>query len=151
MLKILLHSCKLIILGTLVSFSAFSQTGTVKGIVWEDETNDVVVGANVLVRGTTTGTISNADGSFELADVPAGNQVIVVSFIGYGSRELAVRVSAGAVTDMGRIKLESQSIGLEEISVIASVAIDRKTPVAVSTVKGAVIEAKVGYQEFPEM
>lgn len=151
MIKTLPLYCKLIAFAMMLCTAAFAQTGSVKGIVWEDETNDVVVGANVILKGTTTGTISNADGSFELNDVPAGSQVILISFIGYGSREIPVKVPVGGTADLGRIKLETQSIGLEEISVIASVAIDRKTPVAVSTVKGPAIEAKVGNQEFPEM
>jgi len=151
MLKTLPFYGKLLILAMMLGTTAFAQTGSVKGIVWEDETNDVVVGANVILKGTTTGTISGADGAFQLDNIPSGSQVILVSFIGYGSREIPVKVPNGSAVDLGRIKLESQSIGLEEISVIASVAIDRKTPVAVSTIKGPAIEAKVGNQEFPEM
>jgi outer membrane cobalamin receptor len=128
-----------------------AQTGSVKGIVWEQETNEGVAGANIILKGTATGTISAADGSFELAGLPPGNQVIAISFIGYASREIPVRIQAGTTHDLGRIMLETQAIGLQEISVIASVAIDRKTPVAVSTIKGPEIEAKVGNQEFPEI
>ena len=151
MIKTLPLYSKLVVVAIMLCSTAFAQTGSVKGIVWEDETNDIVVGANIILRGTTTGTISNADGSFQLDNVPSGSQIIVISFIGYGSKEIPVRVPDGSAVDIGRIKLESQSIGLEEISVIASVAIDRKTPVAVSTIKGPAIEAKVGNQEFPEM
>ncbi len=53
--------------------------------------------------------------------------------------------------NLGIIKLESSQVGLEEIQIIASVAVDRKTPVAVSTIKAADIELKLGTQEFPEI
>src|SRR5690606_25759173 len=115
---------------------ACAQTGSVKGIVWEQETNEGVAGANIILKGTATGTISAADGSFDLSRSPAGNQVIAISFIGYAPREIPVRIQPGSTQDLGRIILETQAIGLQEISVIASVAIDRKTPVAVSTIKG---------------
>jgi CarboxypepD_reg-like domain/TonB-dependent Receptor Plug Domain/TonB dependent receptor-like, beta-barrel len=134
-----------------IASAAYAQTGSVIGVIRDDEANDVVVGANVLLKGTTTGTISGADGSFQLSELPAGNQVIVISFIGYASREIPVRIAVGTTVDLGKLILETQAIGLEEINVIASVAIDRKTPVAVSTIKGPEIEAKVGNQEFPEI
>ncbi len=47
--------------------------------------------------------------------------------------------------------MEFESIGLSEVSVIASVAVDRKTPVAVSTISGEKIEEIVGNQEYPEV
>ena len=151
MSKDLLPKIMLVAIMLSAAGSVSAQTGSVKGIVWEQETNEGVVGANILLKGTAMGTISAADGTFELGGLPTGNHVIAISFIGYASREIPVRIQAGTTHDLGRVLLESQAIGLEEISVIASVAIDRKTPVAVSTIKGAEIEAKVGNQEFPEI
>src|SRR5690606_39617437 len=78
-----------------------AQTGSVKGIVWEQETNEGVAGANIILKGTATGTISAADGSFELAGLPPGNQVIAIPFIGYASREIPVRIQAGTTHDLG--------------------------------------------------
>lgn len=149
--KKILLKVKLITFVLLTAGLVNAQTGSVNGVVWDQDLGEGIVGANIILKGTATGTISGADGSFELGGLPAGNLVISISFIGYGSREIPVRIQAGSTTDLGRILLETQAIGLQEISVIASVAIDRKTPVAVSTIKGAEIEAKVGNQEFPEI
>lgn len=151
MRKKLLLGLKLLAIALFSTGFVNAQTGSVKGVILDQESNESVVGANIILQGTSTGTISGTDGSFELGGLPVGNQVIVISFIGYGSREIPVRIQAGSAIDLGTITLESQAIGLQEISVIASVAIDRKTPVAVSTIKGAEIEAKVGNQEFPEI
>lgn len=147
----LLLEFKLVTLMVFAAGLACAQTGSVRGIIWEQESDEGITGANIILKGTATGTISGADGSFELGGLPAGNQVIAISFIGYAPREITVRIVAGSTADLGRVILETQAIGLQEISVIASVAIDRKTPVAVSTVKGTEIEAKVGNQEFPEV
>jgi outer membrane cobalamin receptor len=129
---------------------SFGQTASVRGQVVDQETSEGIVGANIIVKGTTTGAVSDVEGNFELSQLPAGQSVLVVSFVGYTPREIPIN-SAGRSINLGMIKLESQAVGLDEINIIASVAIDRKTPIAVSTVKGSVIETKIGNQEFPEI
>lgn len=135
----------------LTTIVAFSQTGSVKGIVEDIETGETVVGANVIIKGTASGTLSDANGLFLIEGVSVGAQTVVITYVGYGAKEIPVSVGAGEIIDLGVIKVQGEAIGLQEVSVIASIAIDRRTPVAVSTIKGSTIEAKVGNQEFPEM
>lgn len=66
---------------------ALSQNITVKGVV-KDGTGESVIGASVLQKGTTNGTITDFEGGFTL-NVPS-NSVIVVSFVGYKSQEISV-------------------------------------------------------------
>ena len=66
---------------------AFSQTGTVTGIV--RDASGPVIGANVIVKGTTNGDVTNIDGRFTISNVPR-NAVLQVSFIGYVSQEVPV-------------------------------------------------------------
>jgi outer membrane cobalamin receptor len=112
-----------------------------------DETNQPLPGASVVVKGTTNGTSTDFDGKFTLqADANSGT--IVISFIGFQSKEVSFSSSK---TNLGVIQLAEDS-SLDEIIVTAtSFAIDRKTPVAVSTIKAADIERKLGSQEFPEV
>ena len=78
----------------------------------------------------------------------ANSGTIVISFIGFQSKEVSFSSSNGK---LGTIQLQEDD-SLDEIILTAtSFAIDRKTPVAVSTVKAADIEAKLGSQEFPEI
>lgn len=135
----------------LISISAFAQSGSVKGTVTDDETGESLVGVNILIKGTSNGTITDETGQFLLEGISSGPQVLVISYIGYATKEISVNVTANQTSNAGTIQIGSQAIGLQEVSIIASIAIDRKTPVAVSTVKGSTIEAKVGNQEFPEM
>jgi hypothetical protein len=118
-------------------------TGTVV-----DDTNQPLPGASVVVKGTTNGTSTDFDGKFTLkADTNSGT--IVISFIGFKTREVAFSSSKA---NLKSIKLEEDSGSLDEIVLTAtSFAIDRKTPVAVSTIKSAEIERKLGSQEFPEI
>ena len=71
--------------GMLISAQAYGQALTIKGVV-KDKAGEPVIGANVLVKGTTNGTITDFDGNFVLnADK---NDIIAISFIGYQTQEL---------------------------------------------------------------
>jgi outer membrane cobalamin receptor len=112
-----------------------------------DETNQPLPGASVVVKGTTNGTSTDFDGKFTL-QAGADSGTIVISFIGFQSKEVSFSSSK---TNLGVIQL-AEDASLDEIIVTAtSFAIDRKTPVAVSTIKAADIERKLGSQEFPEV
>lgn len=71
--------------GMLMTVQAFAQAITVNGIV-KDKTGETIIGANVLVKGTTNGTITDFDGMFTLQ--ANKGDIIVISFIGYQSQEL---------------------------------------------------------------
>ncbi len=107
-------------------------------------------GASVVVKGTTNGTTTDFDGKFSL-DISEGSGVIQISFIGYTTKEVSYTIANGETKDLGTIALQSDNT-LDEIVVTAtSFAIDRQTPVAVSTIRAVEIEAKLGTQEFPEI
>ncbi|MFD2566765.1 TonB-dependent receptor [Pseudotenacibaculum haliotis] len=113
-----------------------------------DETNEGLPGASVVIKGTTNGTQTDFDGKFTLSS-QSNSGTIVISFIGYKSKE----VSFSGAGDLGTIKLEEQDNVLDEIVIkgLIDVAKDRETPVAVSTIKAAEIQDKLGSQEFPEI
>lgn len=88
-----------------------AQTGkTVKGVVTDNF--GPVPGANVLVKGTTNGVITDIDGNFTLTNVPEG-AVLQVSFIGYVTQEIKV---AGQTTF--NVKLSEDAKALEEVVVV---------------------------------
>ncbi len=130
----------------LVSTSAiFAQTKLTGKVV--DETNQPLPGATVVLKGTQTGASSDFDGNFTF-ETSSTNGTILVSFVGYETKSLTFNGSA----DLGTIALKPSAETLDEIIITAtSFAIDRKTPVAVSTIKAEMIEMKLGTQEFPEI
>ena len=128
-----------------VATTVLGQTKITGTVV--DETNQPLPGASVLVKGTTNGTSTDFNGKFSLQST-SSEGVIVVSFIGYTSSEASFSASKNKVT----VQLLEDMGSLDEIIITAtSFAIDRKTPVAVSTIKAADIELKLGTQEFPEI
>jgi len=125
---------------------SFSQ-GLVKGIVVDKSTNEALVGVSVYNPASGVGVSSGLDGSFAFK-LPAGKQELTVSYIGYATQ--TILVSAGN-PNLGNIALESETIGLKDVTVTSSVAIRRKTPVALSVISPVFIETKLGTQEFPEI
>lgn len=65
---------------------AFSQSTTITGTVTSASDNSPLPGATVLVKGTVLGTVTDVDGKYVLS-VPAGNDVLVFSFVGYKDHE----------------------------------------------------------------
>jgi outer membrane receptor protein involved in Fe transport len=128
-----------------VSVSVLGQTKITGTIV--DDTNQPLPEASILEKGTTNGVTTDFDGKFTL-NTKSNSGTLVVSFIGFKTREVSFSSSR---PNMGNIQLKEDA-ELDEIIVVSnSFAIDRKTPVAVSTVKAAEIELKLGTQEFPEV
>ncbi|PQJ80186.1 TonB-dependent receptor [Polaribacter porphyrae] len=111
-----------------------------------DDANQPLPGASILEKGTTNGIDTDFNGKFTL-NTKSDSGVLVISFIGFKTKEIAF---SSTKTNLGNIRLEEDAV-LDEVLIIASVAIDRKTPVAVSNVKKADIQLKLGNQEFPEI
>ena len=82
------------IVGLLWSVNAFAQQMVVKGVV-KDMTGEPVIGANVVVKGTTNGTITDFDGNFQL-NANKGD-IITISFIGYQSQEAQAAASMNII------------------------------------------------------
>jgi len=129
--------------------NSFAQ-GTIKGIIIDTQTKERLVGATASEKGTTKGAATNLDGTFDL-QIEAGDHTIVFKFIGYRTIEKKVSVKDGETVDLGKVELKSEQVGLQGVNVIASYAVDRKTPVAISTMKRAEIEDNIGTQELPEV
>ena len=140
-----------VLLSTTMAMTLYSQGGVTGTVVGDDR--EPLIGATVVARdaaGNSFGTITEVDGTFAIGNLADGSYTLVVSYTGYETLENEVSVS-GSMVDLGTITLTFGAVGLTEVNVIASVAIDRRTPVAVSTLKGDQIEALVGNQEYVEV
>ena len=130
--------------------TVFSQ-GKITGTVTDGQNS--LPGANVAIKGSKSGTSADFDGKFSLNTTVASGEV-VISFIGYDAKTVKFTVSNGGTTDLGTIVLTNNSSELSEVVVtsgVIDIAKDRKTPVAVSTIKATEIQQKLGTQEFPEI
>lgn len=112
-----------LLLGLFTSVIAYSQQISVKGIV-KDQIGEPVIGANVLVRGTTNGVITNVNGEFILS--ASKSDVLVVSFVGYTAQEIPV--SEKQMT----IVLKEDTELLDEVVVLGYGANTRKQDLSAS-------------------
>jgi len=131
----------LVVVMFLATTAIFAQ---VSGTVSDDA--GPLADVNVMVKGTDKGTTTDFDGNFTIKNVKGGT--LVLTYIGYLAKEIPFK----AGQNLGNITLAEDGESLSEIVLTAtSFAVDRKTPVAVSTIKAVIIEDKLGTQEFPEI
>ncbi|MFY0653810.1 MAG: TonB-dependent receptor [Cyclobacteriaceae bacterium] len=133
---------------TFLAMSANAQN-VITGAVTDGETGEGLPGANVLIKGTTNGTVTNLEGEFKLSAESSDPVVLLFSYVGYTDFEKEVDPSSNP--NLGNISLKLSAQELSPLEIIASVAVERKTPVAVSSVKAMQIEEKASNQEFPEL
>lgn len=138
----------LLTLMLLFTVCTFAQQ-TVTGTVVDESTSEPIIGGAVVVKGTTTGTVTDIDGKFSIK-LTNEQKDLQISYLGYVTKDVVVE-STASKTDLGTITLSPDVKALEDVTITSSVAISRKTPVAISSLTGAFIEEKLGTQEFPEV
>lgn len=143
------HLIQFLLVAVLSVFSAaaLAQT-TVRGQLVDSETGEPLVGAAVMVEGTTQGSVTDIDGYFKQS--VASNATLLFKYVGYKDQKKKI-TQKGASVDLGAIRMEPDAVMLADVTITSSIAIARKTPVAVSTLEPAYIEQKLGTQEFPEI
>jgi len=125
-----------LMLSFLFTFSAFSyasaQVKTVTGTV-KDESGETIIGASVLVKGTTVGSITGINGDFKL-NVPANGKSIVVTYIGMVKQELPI------TANVMNVVLQSAAKSLDEVVVVGyGTQKKRDLTGSVSSVQGATL------------
>ena len=133
---------------------ATAQTRKVTGTVISAEDSEPIIGASVIVKGTTTGTVTDFDGAFSL-DVPSSAKTLVFSYVGMVAKEvpiepvMKVELQSGAqnlsevvITAMG-ISKEKKALGYA----VQDVKSDELTQAANSSLSGA-LQGKVSGLEI---
>lgn len=131
-------------------FTTAHSQGTIYGIVVDKTTGRALSGVNITNQEKMSGTSSADDGSFSFKLSP-GKHLIMFSMIGYTSVSKEIFIHDSIETYLGRIYLSPEVIGLGEIAVISSVAVDRVSPLTVSTIKAEHIETRLGDEPLPEV
>ena len=93
------------------TLSTQQKARTINGII-TDEKSEAIIGANVSVKGTTNGTITDVDGNFSLANI-SDNDIIVISYIGYTPQE----IRAGKQTSL-KVILKEDTQAIDEVVVV---------------------------------
>lgn len=115
------------------AFTVNAQQKNVRGTV-ADSNGEPIIGASVVVKGTTNGTITDFEGSFALSNVPEKG-IVVISYIGYKTQELPV-----AGKSVLKVVLAEDTETLDEV-VVVGYGTQKKSDVTGSMVSVAVFNA----------
>lgn len=97
----------------------FAQQATIRGIVKDSRTNETIIGANVVIEGTTIGTSTGVDGSYTISNLDPGTYNLLVTFVSYHRQRIeSVTVGRGQ-TLLIDIRLEEDIALLEGVQVAA--------------------------------
>jgi hypothetical protein len=104
---------------SLFSLCLLAQTGSIKGTIKDAKTGDALIGATVLIEGTTTGAAADIEGNFLISKAPAGAATLSVSFLGYQAKKINVQVESGKTTVVNTALDEDAGQALAEVVVTA--------------------------------
>jgi iron complex outermembrane receptor protein len=119
MMSRLLQLPRTVALMALVLFTttaAFSQTYKLRGTVVDGSTGETLIGATVVFKGTTTGSITDIDGRFELTTAELPPYTLEVSFLGYSTLTIEVK----SLDQNLKFKLSTDQVLMKEVEVIGS-------------------------------
>jgi outer membrane receptor protein involved in Fe transport len=126
---------------------SLAQKGTVSGIVSDrDLKNDPLPFANVTIKGTTLGATTDIDGKYAI-EVTEGNHIIVFSFLGYESKEVAFTIKADEKIKINET-IGSGSVKMEDVVVKATVGREKETALLLDQKKAVEIKQSIGAQEM---
>lgn len=132
---------------------SFGQ-GNLKGQLLDSISGEPLINATITIENSSNlnlGSFSDFEGGFNINNIDVAKGSILINYLGYNPKSVPFDFNGEKSIDLGTINIAPSSIGLEEIKVVSNIAIDRKTPVAVSTISGEEIDLKIGNQEFVEM
>ena len=143
--------------GVLISFLialpllvAAQESGRIRGRVIDAETKKPLAAANVSLAGSSIGTNTKDDGSFELRNVPPGPASLRVSFIGYTPSVVAIQPGNREAAPM-EVALEPTILPGQTIVVSATRARERENPVTFATLTARDLSERNSTQDIPQL
>ena len=109
----------LLLLGSFLSLSAWAQTGVICGTVSDAKFKDALIGASVVIEGTTVGAIADVEGNFRIENVKPGKYTIVASYVSYKSETIRDVVVKAHQESVLRIELSDADLQLQNVVVVA--------------------------------
>lgn len=136
---------------SLIAISAFAQSGKIRGVVTDAETGEPIIGASVIIEGTTKGNATDINGEYIILNVEPGTYNLEFSYIGYSQTTVQdVRVSIDLTTEIN-VELQPEVVEGEEVTVVAGRELVRKDVTAsLSSVTSEQIEA-IPVENFSEV
>ncbi len=142
-------SLKQLFIGILLRISIFSLAqGTVRGVITDSKTNETLIGATLLIQGTTKGASTNIDGAYSIGNIPSGTHTLIVQSMGYNKRLIPnIEVVEGKDTHLD-ITMSEASIALQGVVVIAKRNLESENILLMAQKESVVAKQAVGAKEM---
>lgn len=144
----LLSRLSILLLFFICAAALSAQTGTIKGTITDSKTNEPLIGASVLIEGTTNGAAADLDGNYIINNVTAGTHTLIISYVAYKPEtKTAVRVEQNKETILN-ISLTPDEYALEEVEVVAQANRESENILLLEQKKALVATQSVGAREL---
>ena len=141
---------KIILLFILVisTFSYAQNTGSIVGKLTDKEyNNEPLPFANVLIKGTTTGTSSDENGLYSFENLSPGPYTLVFSFVGYETQEIEVQVVAGKVVEVN-VPMGANVASLNEVVITTTTRRESEVALLLDQKKATQMKTSIGAEEL---
>ncbi|WP_142784845.1 TonB-dependent receptor [Changchengzhania lutea] len=135
-----------ILLATTVTY-AQNRDSIIGQLTDKEYNNEPLAFANVLVKGTTTGTTSDIDGFYRFDNLEPGNVILSFSFVGYETQEIPVQVIAGKETELNVI-MNASAASLDEVVITTTTKRESETALLLEQKKAVEIKQSIGAEEL---
>lgn len=113
--------------------TAFSQTGAIRGFVYDKENGEPIIFCNVYLKGSQYGGVTDVNGYFNITKIKAGTYNLMVSYLGYDSLSMQISIKQDDIITK-KLYITKSAIQLEE-TIISAERQEMKTEVKTSIVK----------------
>ncbi|NNE33576.1 MAG: TonB-dependent receptor [Winogradskyella sp.] len=138
----------IVILLLITSFLFAQNTGSISGKLIDKEYNDEPLPfANILIKGTTTGTTSDIDGLYQFEALAPGAYTLIFSFVGYETQEITVNVESDKVTTLN-VMMGASAASLDEIVITTTTRKESEAALLLDQKKAVEIKQSIGADEL---
>lgn len=127
----------------LTASTVFAQKTRIYGVVKDANSGETLISANVLVADGK-GVVTDFDGKYSI-EVENGDYTMQISYIGYEATSRSVKANGGQL----EVNFSLKTVTLNEVRVVADMALDRETPVAFTNIDPKKIKEELGSQDIP--
>jgi len=126
---------KLLLLLSISLFTtlAYSQTGNIRGFVYDKSSGEPIMFCNVILQGTTIGASTDVNGMYNISKVLAGDYTLTVKYIGYESSAVDITLKPGKILTQN-LEISESSVKLSEVRISAERS-EMKTEVKAAVIK----------------
>lgn len=128
----------------LLAVNTFAQTAEVSGKITDKLEKETIVDALIILGDQRTK--SDIDGNYRFTNVPYGNYKLIIVALDYDSLAMPIKVDSPVIIQNAEL---GGSTEIEEIKVIANIAVDRKTPIAITRIDAEKIQEELGSRDLP--